>query len=89
MIRSLLTNAFAVAGNNIVRRAPTAATAAPGSKSTLIADQRGALTFIEWIIIFAVVVVVIAIAAGELADTVDEKFGEVGDTIQGLETNIQ
>ena len=81
MITSLLTTAVA--------RARSKTTGEPATEGkSLVADQRGALTFIEWIIIFAVVIVVIAIAAGELADTVDEKFGEIGDTVQGLETTI-
>jgi Flp pilus assembly pilin Flp len=80
MITSLLTTAVA--------RARSKSTGQPTDGKSLVADQRGALTFIEWIIIFAVVIVVIAIAAGELADTVDEKFGEIGDTVQGLETTI-
>lgn len=81
MITSLLTTAVA--------RARSKTTGQPTTDGkNLVADQRGALTFIEWIIIFAVVIVVIAIAAGELADTVDEKFGEIGDTVQGLETTI-
>jgi Flp pilus assembly pilin Flp len=100
MIKSLLTIANTATATAFTRaRAPAPALTAAGdaaspeatdqeASATLVKDQRGALTFIEWVIIFAVVIVVIAIAAGELATTVSDKFGEVGDTVEGLETNI-
>jgi Flp pilus assembly pilin Flp len=85
-MNTLLSRAVARARSKTVR--PAQPGAAQADAPNLIEDQRGALTFIEWVIIFAVVIVVIAIAAGELAETVDDKMGEIGDTVEGLETSI-
>jgi Flp pilus assembly pilin Flp len=85
-MNTLLSRAVARARSKTAR--PAQPGAAQADAPNLIQDQRGALTFIEWVIIFAVVIVVIAIAAGELAETVDDKMGEIGDTVEGLETSI-
>lgn len=88
MINALLTNAIVHVMTRRHADQATPATTDGDARSDLIEDQRGALTFIEWVIIFALVVVVIAIAASALAGTVSGKMNEVDGTIQGLDVTI-
>ena len=62
--------------------------AGAAAEASLVRDQRGALTFVEWLILFAVVVVIIALAANVFANQVEAKYDETGQTIEGLDVTI-
>ena len=55
----------------------------------LLRDQRGALGFVEIVVLFAVLIVVIALGASAFGQKVRGGFDQAGNTVDTLDPSIQ